>query len=204
MFTPSNPPNTKKLIFSGNSLFNFATNNTTYGFTCPIATYNGLSGKKASVFYFAIGGRNLTQLISEFTTSGLAGTISKDDVIVFNELTNSLISNPGAISTVYGQLIQYRDMVRALGGIFIMCTMMARNEAYAGTEADRVAINTVINAAPTGTFDAIVDLGGVAPWNNVANTTDTNIYNADKCHQTALGYTMMADSIRPVVQPYFI
>ncbi|MES2382479.1 MAG: GDSL-type esterase/lipase family protein [Bacteroidota bacterium] len=191
----------KQLVFDGNSLFNRSTSNTTSGFGAPLACYSAMTGTKPPISYYALGGRTVAQLITEFGTK-IAPYIHPNDIVVFNEATNSLqgLQNP---DSVYNQIIRYRNLVRAKGAKIIVLTLTARTTAagYANFEIDRLYLNNLINTG--GAFDGICDTGNDSHFNSPVAALSATYYDPDGLHFTSTGYTLYGQLIQATIQSFF-
>lgn len=191
----------KKLIFDGNSLFNRSLANTTSGHGAPLACYAAMTGTKPPMFSYALGGRTVQQLIDEFGTK-IAPYIKPNDILVFNEATNSLQSLQNKDS-VYNQIVRYSNLVHAKGAKIVVLTLTARTVAagYGNFETDRLALNVLIRNSSS--FDAVCDVGGLTEFNSTAAAGNATYYNADGLHLESAGTTLYGQTIQPTIQPFF-
>ncbi len=190
-------PKAKQLFFDGDSLFSRGNGNLANAYSSPITAYNSLTGIKPPVFYMAVSGKSITQLISDFPTK-MAPYINSGDIVVFNELTNELatVQNP---NTVYNTLLSYRDLVWALGAIIIVGTMTARNTGYVGIETDRLSLNTLIRNN-SNQFNEIADVGGLTEFNSIIATANLTNYDIDTLHFATNGYALQGATFGSKIQ----
>jgi len=190
-------PYRKQLIIDGDSLFARGNGNATAVFEAPIALYNALTGTRPPIFMYAVSGKSIAQLISDFPTK-IAPFIKKGDIVVMNETTNSLNTLQSA-SLTFDDLLDYRDLVWGLGAKIVVGTMTARGTGYVGIETDRLALNTLItnNASE---FDKVCDVGGLSEFNSVAATASTTYYDADTLHFKTAGYNLYGQTFASKVQ----
>jgi len=194
----------KQLVNVGNSLFARGvvggTGNVENVKEAPVACYNAMTGLRPPMYTYAVSGKTIAQLITDFTTK-VAPQLRPGDIVVMNEVTNTIGSTASTV-TARTDLLIMRDSVRAHGAKIVVVTMTARSLIYPNVENDRLAINAwmLANAAQ---FDGVVDAGGDSHFNSVPSTTNTTYYNADQLHFTSAGYTLYGQLIQAVIQPFF-
>lgn len=194
-------PRHRKLIFDGNSLFNYGNANVINLYEAPNAAYNSLTGTRPCMEYYAVGGRRVQQLIDEFPTK-IAPIMKNGDILVMNEQTNSLKDLLDA-NTVYGQLQTYFALVKEYfpNSPTIYVNMIARDRAGdPSMEALRLELNTL--TATLANANTVVNAGGLPQFDSVADCSNATNYNADKLHLTTVGYGLYAAPVTTAIQAF--
>lgn len=194
MYKPNRP---RQLFFDGNSLFARANANLANALASPLYLYSQLTSPKPPMFAYPLSGASIAELITAFPTK-IAPYIRAGDILLMNEVTNELgdSQNP---TTTYNYLLQYRDLVHALGAKIVVMTMPARVITYANMEIDRLSLNANI-LANASQFDGVADSGGQTEFNSIAATLNTTYYNADQLHFTTAGYQLYVTPAISIVQ----
>lgn len=192
----------RKLIFEGNSLFNVTVdNNAVGGHYIPTNVYNNLTKSKLTFTSYAISGRTQTQIIASLATN-IGPYIQPQDIVVNWEGTNDIDGNALSGAQGYANLVTCADYVQSRGGIYVACTITARD--FAGDDADLMdridAYNALVRTNQSYFLGGIVDLASYAEFNTKADASNTTYYHADKLHLRTAAQALVITGIQNQVQ----
>lgn len=184
-------PNTdKKLVFHGNSLFHLGANNLFYGNAVSNYVRDNLPTKRA-VFDYSYQSKNTRQLTTEFPTM-VAPYFKSGDVLIHWELTNDLNVGQTPAQALSNE-IAYFNQATAIGLKVYILTCIPRNPTWI-SDANRVALNTLILAEPTFA-GRVIDVTLMTEFSTATSYLNTTFYNADGTHLTTAGYNLIGQRI---------
>ena len=176
---------TKKIVFDGNSLFQYGDDK--LGMTrTPLTAYGLLPTPKRVYYNFSIGGRQTSTLTSEFDTK-IAPYVNAGDMVILWEITNSahyrIGDNLG--DTLYNEVVAYCNKAKSYGLSVYVVTGIPRYM----TGFDDINITSRINACNAkirtnwATFcDGIIDIASTPTFSSTTSYTNTLIYEPDQTH----------------------
>jgi len=183
-------PNTdKKIIFHGNSLFNYANNNLPYGWAVSNYVRDNLVNKK-SIFDYSQGGKTTTQIVSEFPTR-IAPYFKANDVYIFWDGINDLNTGKTVAQTLASSKT-LATLAKAQGYKVYTLTCTSVNNVV--VEPLRIQYNTLL-LSDTSFWDGVVDLTTIGVISDLNAYTNTTYFNADGVHFTTTGYNLIAQKI---------
>lgn len=175
----------KRIIFHGNSLWNFGNANVPNQRLMPITAYNALIGTVSypiDFYDFSVGGKQTSQLITDFPTI-VAPNVHAGDIVCMWEAVNEVGVHVTAAQGWTNYQI-YCGLVHALGAKVVVFNTAAADNAYV---ADYLTFNSLL-AADHSFADAYGDMR-ITHYTSTADAHNTTYYNADLVHRTTLGYT---------------
>lgn len=194
-------PRTRKVIFDGNSLFNYGSGNLSNNYAIPTLVYESLTGARPAAQFYGVSARRVQQLIDEFPTK-IAPFMQNGDILIMNEQTNSLKDLLNA-STVHTQLLAYFSQVKSYfpDSPTIYVNMIARDSAGdPPMEALRLELNALTISMIN--VNSVIDVGGLSFFNSVAACSNLTYYNADELHLATQGNVEYAAPITTTLQTY--
>jgi lysophospholipase L1-like esterase len=183
-------PNTdKKIIFHGNSLFNYGNNNIAFGNSISNYVRDNLVNKK-SIFDYSQGGKTTTQIVSEFPTR-IAPYFKVNDVYIFWDGINDLNTGKTVAQTLASSKT-LATLAKAQGYKVYTLTCTSVNNVV--VEPLRIQYNTLL-LADTSFWDGVVDLTTIGVISDLNAYTNTTYFNADGVHFTTAGYNLIGQRI---------
>ena len=130
--------------------------------------------------------------------------VSKRQIIIVWELTNSLAQGAATPTSVYNDIKAYCQARQAAGwGKIVVATCLPRKDAglRAGFEADRITLNTNIttNAVSEGWCDYVADIGSDATIGQALSPDDATYFDSDKLHMKSAGHAIAKTYITTAV-----
>jgi len=191
----------RQIFFEGNSLFARSSGNTVNGHYIPNQVYTNITDSGAFAFHsYALGGQTMTT-INDNKQTQIVQWLKDRDIVILWEIVNDVRTNNSTGQQVFDLLKSYYTSVKASGAKLLLVTGIASD--FAGDAADvwtRVSdCNTLIRATPSDVCDAYADAGNDSRFDSVADTANTDNYNADKIHLTQAGYDAIEGIISPVL-----
>jgi len=182
--------NDKKLIFHGNSLFEFGASNLRIGNAVSNFVRDNLVTKRA-IFDYSFVNKTTRQLRDEFPTL-IAPYFKAGDVLVMWDLTNDLSSGQTPAQALVN-VKSYCAQAKAMGLKVYILTCIPRNPASLN-DANRVTLNNSI-MADTSFCDGVIDVTTITEFSTSASYLNTTFYNVDGVHLTTAGYNLIGQRI---------
>lgn len=175
------------LAFSGDSL-----TDSSYP-TTVMTNYGGFFHVQDS-YKFATAGHKMADIIGNWSTVNAATSKANKFLVVWGG-TNDIMAGYD-VSLTHAAFHQYCKTARAAGWKVIVLTMIARGDV--DVETKRTEYNNMIRSNYHMYADALVDVGVDSRFSTPPSGA-TEIYNADKAHLTAAGYSAIADMVKAVL-----
>ncbi len=167
---------------------------------------DALLGAGYNVTTVAIGGQTTVPMSknAKANVDALFNPLASRNILIAWEITNDLRVNAGGISALYAyqHFVDYCKGRQAFGWEVYVLTVLPRSEGgnvYAGFEADRQTVNTLLRANYLTFSSGLFDCAADARIGDAGDENDETYYE-DKVHMTKpVGYQIIAEGLHDLI-----
>ena len=197
------PQYTANLLFDGDSITEGAFAEQFFSYPRQL---KDLLNNGANVYQLAISGGTSSSQNSNRSKweSKVYNATAPCNIITYAIGTNDIGSGV-PVQTIYDNIIQYINEVKAIGYEIVLCSVLPRASFLGNSkESDRLQLNQLIrdNWPAIGCI-GFVDYDNEGTMGNTSFTSNTGYY-ADGTHPTTTGYSLMAMFVKETLEPLMV